>query len=93
MTLRYVQVGLDAMQAEELGRFLSQKPDPNATLELEDHETAGDFITAAWNRSANRLTLTAKVAHWTADPTTVLLMADDASSLASFLNAGSPGPL
>jgi hypothetical protein len=93
-TRRYGQVSLDAMQAAELGRFLAESPDPNAALELDDADIAGGCITVAWNPSANRLAITFKPARpWRADPPTVVLMPDDVSSLASFLNAGSPGPV
>lgn len=90
---RYGQVSLDSMQAAGLGRFLAESPDPNAALELDDAD-AGGCITAAWNPSANRLAITFKPARpWRADPPNVVLMADDVSRLASFLNAGSPGPV
>ena len=93
----FAQLGLDASQAAELGAFLAQDPERRASIELQDPENANAHIEAAWNHAATRLMITMQPAsstRWAAEGLpAVTLMMPEARRLASFLNAGSPGPL
>jgi hypothetical protein len=97
ITPGFAQVGLDASQATELGAFLAQDPEPRASIELHDPENANAHIEAAWNHAATRMVITMQPTsstRWAADgPPAVTLMMPEALRLASFLHAGSPGPL
>ena len=93
----FAQVGLHASQAKELGAFLAQEPEPRASIQLQDPENADAHVEAAWNHAANRVMITMQPASSTrraADgPPVVTLTMPEVLKMASFLNAGSPGPL
>lgn len=93
----FAQVGIDASQAAELGGFLMRDPEPSASLKLNDPETGNAYIEAEWNHAASRTTITLQPATSTrpaaAAPPAVTLTTTEAATLASFLSAGSPGPV
>ena len=93
MLPRVALAGLDAAQASELGRFLTEAPERGAAIQLRDPDASEARIQAAWNHAGTRLIIALQPATpWERALPQVELLPGEVAKLARFLAAGSPGP-